>query len=248
MTDDAFIPTIRVLPTALEVAAGVAEIIADRATLAIQQERDLTLAFSGGSTPHTLFRLLAADPWAGRINWQRVQVLFADERCVPAGHADSNFGAACRLLLDPVGIPYQNIHRMAGEKDPQVAADEYENLLATRFADGLDLILLGMGEDAHTASLFPHTEALTAAGRRCVANFVPRLNVWRLTLTSDYINLAQQVVMMVAGTSKSMMLTRVLEGPAMPDELPAQSIRPLSQQMTWMLDAAAAGMFGEEMD
>ncbi len=248
MTDDEFIPTIRVLPTALELAAGVAEMIASRAALAIQQERDLTLALSGGSTPQTLFRILATDAWTRRINWQRVQVLFADERCVPAAHADSNFGAACRLLLDPVGIPYQNIHRLAGEKDPKLAADEYENLLAKRFPDGLDLILLGMGDDGHTASLFPHTEALAAAGRRCVANFVPRLNVWRLTLTADYINSAQQVVMMVTGSTKSKTLARVLEGPAMPDELPAQRIHPLSRQLTWMLDAAAAGMFDEELD
>lgn len=248
MTDDDLVPTIRVLPTVDELAAGVAELIASHATLARQQERDLTLALSGGSTPHTLFRLLASDAWAGRINWQRVQVLFADERCVPAAHPDSNFGAACRLLLDPVGIPYQNIHRMAGEKDPKLAADEYEDLLASRFPDGLDVILLGMGEDGHTASLFPNTEALAAAGRRCVANFVPRLNTWRLTLTSDYINLAGQVVMMVAGKAKSKTLTRVLEGPAMPDDLPAQRIRPLSRRMTWMLDAAAAGMFDEEMD
>lgn len=248
MTDNEFIPTIRVFPTVDELAEGVADIIAGQAALAVQQDRDLTLALSGGSTPQTLFQLLASDAWAGRINWQRVQVLFADERCVPAAHADSNFGAACRLLLDPVGVPYQNIHRMAGEKEPQVAADEYENLLATRFPDGLDLILLGMGEDGHTASLFPHTEALGAERRRCVANFVPRLNVWRLTLTADYINLAGQVVMMVAGQAKSKTLSGVLEGPAMPDELPAQKIRPLSRRMTWMLDAAAAGMFDEEMD
>lgn len=247
MTDDST-PTIRVFPSVNEVAASAAELIAHQAGLAAAEDRDLTLALSGGSTPHTLFRLLATDPWTARINWQRVQVLFADERCVPAAHPDSNFGAACRLLLDPVGIPYQNIHRMPGEKDPHLAADEYETLLASRFADGLDLILLGMGEDGHTASLFPNTEALAATGRRCVANFVPRLGAWRLTLTADYINLARQVVMMVAGAAKSKVLTRVLEGPAMPEELPAQRIRPLSRQMLWMLDAAAAGMFDEGMD
>lgn len=247
MSDD-LTPTIRVFPSANELAAHVAELIAHHATLAVHQDRDLTLALSGGSTPQSLFRLLATDAWAGRINWQRVQVLFADERCVPAAHDDSNFGAACRLLLDHVCIPYQNIHRIPGEKDPHLAADQYEDLLASRFADGLDLILLGMGDDGHTASLFPHSQALLAPpGRRCVANFVPTLNAWRLTLTSDYINLGRQVVMMVAGAAKSGTLTRVLKGPAMPDDLPAQRIRPLSRQLTWMLDAAAAGMFDEEM-
>lgn len=243
-----FVPTIRVLPTPDALAAAAAEHIVDLAHRILQEGREFTLALSGGSTPQTLFRLLASDAWANRINWQRVRVFFADERCVPPAHQDSNFGAACRLLLDDVGIPYQNIHRMAGESSPQAAADDYDRLLTQLAPDGLDLALLGIGEDGHTASLFPHTEALSAKDRNCVANYVPRLDQWRLTLTADYISLAGDVVVLAAGRSKSRILNRVLEGPHVPQELPAQLIRPFSGRMIWLLDAGAAGMFDEDED
>jgi 6-phosphogluconolactonase len=152
---------------------------------------------------------------------------------------------AREALLEKVSIPAQNIHRMRGEIDPQQAAKEYGQLLKDHQGDGgLDLVLLGMGDDGHTASLFPHTDALREQKHRCVANYVEKLKTWRLTLTAPFINRASQVIVLVAGVAKADRVTEVLELADDPDRLPIQMIdpRPNGGTLLWMLDAAAAGM------
>lgn len=200
------------------------------------------VALSGGSTPERLFKLLAADPFAGQMKWAKTHILFADERCVPPDNKDSNFGMACRLLLDHVQIPYENIHRMAGEKDPAEAAAEYDRLLNEQYPKGADLVLLGMGEDGHTASLFPGTEALKVQDRLCVANFVPRLDSWRLTMTLPYLNRSFEVMVLVSGKAKAELADRALVGMALPPEFPVQMVQPASGRLVWMMDVEAAGM------
>jgi len=166
---------------------------------------------------------------------------------VPPDHKDSNYRMAREALLSKVPIPGDNVYRMAGERDPNTAAREYGQMLKEKFGDGgIDLVLLGMGDDGHTASLFPETEALDETKHRCVANFVPKLNTWRLTLTAPFINRSAQVILLVSGASKAQRLQEVLEGAPDPRRLPVQLIKPASGRLTWLVDAAAAGMTGEE--
>jgi 6-phosphogluconolactonase len=240
------IPTIRVAASAEEMAWMAAERFVKAAEDAIIATGRFAVALSGGSTPRQLYSVLANETVAGRIDWTKTHILFADERCVPADHPDSNFGMVCKTLLDRVPIPYENIHRMAGEKDPAEAADEYDRLLAEGFSRGLDLVLLGVGEEGHTASLFPGTEALGVTDRRCVQNYVPKLSAWRLTLTASYINQAFEVMVLVAGKAKADIAQQALEGLVGPPRLPIQMIQPKSGRLTWVMDVEAAAMDQEE--
>ena len=234
---------IRVLPTPEAVAEECAAIITDAAYRAIAQRDTFTLALAGGSTPKALYELLAAPPYASRIRWAQVEVFFGDERCVPPAHADSNFRMASEALLDQVDIPPANIHRMRGEIEPEAAAIEYGQLLKSRFDDGgVDLAILGMGEDGHTASLFPHTKALTETHHRCVANYVEKLNAWRITMSAVFLNRSAQVAVLVTGAAKAPRVQEVFEGEPDPQRLPIQLIDPPAGQMIWLMDAAAVGM------
>ena len=159
-----------------------------------------TVALSGGSTPAALYRLLASQPFADDIDWSRWYVFWGDERCVPPDHPDSNFGMARRTLFDHVPIPTSQVHRMVGEDPPQQAADDYALALANALApDGrLDLALLGIGDDGHTASLFPGTVALEERERLVAANWVPHFDAYRITLTLPTLNRARQVAAVLA--------------------------------------------------
>jgi 6-phosphogluconolactonase len=235
--------TIRVLRDAADITENAAGYIAEAATEAIALSGRFAMALSGGRTPKALFELLATDAYADRIDWASVEVFFGDERCVPPEHADSNYRMAREALLDHVMIPRTNVHRMKGEVDPQAAAIEYGKMLQDRFGEdgGLDLVLLGMGDDGHTASLFPGTEALNETRHRCVANFVPKLDAWRLTLTAPFLNRSREALVMVEGAAKAARVQEVLEGPEDPTRLPIQLIQP-RQKYFWLMDVAAAGM------
>lgn len=238
---------IKVEPTVSDLIHEAARRIVDAATHAVADRGKFTLALSGGKTPEGLYQLLAADFYRSQIDWNRVHVFFGDERCVPPDSKESNFRMAHAALLSKVPIPAEQIHRMRGEIEPNQAATEYGELLKTQFGDGgLDLILLGMGDDGHTASLFPQSPALAERKHRCVANPVARLNAWRITLTAPFINKAQAVMVLIAGADKSARLQEVLEGPRDPTRLPIQLIEPEHGTMTWLLDAGAAGMHAEE--
>jgi 6-phosphogluconolactonase len=202
------------------------------------------VALSGGSTPTALFELLAST-YAGKLDWSKVEVYFCDERCVPPEHAESNFKLARDTLLSRLPISQANIHRMKGEIDPNTAAIEYGRMLKARFGDdGVDLAILGMGEDGHTASLFPQTPALAETHHRCVAQFVEKSTTglsWRISLTPPFLNRSHNVLVLVSGAAKAQTLKTVLNGPRDPERLPIQLIDPIDGEMLWLADAAAAG-------
>jgi len=236
-------PAIQVLPNLPALAEAVAQIIVAAAQSAADDGRRFSIALSGGSTPKCLYELLSNDPWYDRFDWSRWDVYFGDERCVPPTHADSNYRMARQTLLDHVPITAEHVFRIKTELDPQQAADNYDQLLRQHFADtSPDVVLLGMGEDGHTASLFPHTQALKETARCAVANFVPQLDQWRITVSAEFINRARLVLILVSGQNKAQRVAQVLEGAENPDELPIQLIQPLDGQLLWLMDADAAGM------
>src|SRR5688500_8238638 len=180
---------IKVLPDPAAVAAEAAERVVRAADEAIALAGRFSFVLAGGSTPKALYELLASDDFRDRIDWPNVEIYFGDERTVPPDHKDSNYSMANEALLRRVPIKPENVHRMRGEIDPNDAAVAYGKLLKERFGDGgPDMILLGMGDDGHTASLFPGTEALNETKHRAVANRVDKLSTTRITLTAPFIN------------------------------------------------------------
>ena len=239
-------PHIVVVEDAVAVSHAAFRLFLVAAEKAIAEKDSFSVALSGGSTPKLLFQLLAKAPPtmppAWPIDWTKVFIYFADERCVAPDHADSNFKMANDVLLMNVPIPLENIFRMRGEIEPEAAAKEYGLNLKQKFGDkGLDLILLGMGDDGHTASLFPNTTALNETDHRCVAHLVEKSTTgksWRITLSAPFINRASEIIVMMAGTSKAQVLKEVLDGPKDPQRLPIQLIHPAGQ-MVWIVDQAA---------
>ncbi|MDE2900085.1 MAG: 6-phosphogluconolactonase, partial [Chloroflexota bacterium] len=205
-------PDVRVYETTQQAAEALAAEVSRLSAAAIAERGRFTIALSGGSTPAALYALLAAPPHADGIDWPRWHVFWGDERCVPASHPDSNYGMARRTLLDRVPIPPQQVHRMAGEDDPRRAANAYAAVLAeTLDPDGrLDLALLGVGDDGHTASLFPNTAALTETERSVSANWVPHLNAHRITLTLPTLSRARHVTVLATGADKADAVRRAL--------------------------------------
>lgn len=239
-------PEIKVVPDPVAVATEGAERFVNAAGAAIEHRDRFCVALSGGHTPKAMFELLAREPYRSQVTWEKVEVFFGDERSVPPDSDQSNYRMALESLLRNVPIPGDNVYRIRGEIDPEEAAIEYGQLLKEKFGDGgLDLIYLGMGPDGHTASLFPGTEALHESKHRCVANFVPKLNTWRVTMTAAFINRAAAVVFLVEGADKAERVAEILEGPRDPERLPAQLIAPADGKLTWVLDAAAAGMHAD---
>ena len=211
-----------------------------------------SVALSGGSTPKRLYELLAERPFRDEIDWTRLEIFWGDERAVPPDHADSNYGMTRRALLSRVPLPEERVHRLRGEApDLDAAAREYEAEIA-RVLDAspegepprLDLVLLGLGPDAHTASLFPNTAALRESRRWVVANDVEKLDTRRLTMTSLLLNRARRVLFLVAGRDKMEALAAVLEGEFDPERRPAQLIRPEAGELVWLADEAALAGFG----
>jgi 6-phosphogluconolactonase len=214
--------------------------IFELAQKALAERNEFRIALSGGNTPRPVYAQL------GRIAhdfpWDKTLITFGDERCVPPDHEQSNYRMARESLLVPGNIPDKSVLRMRGEIDPQVAGCEYEeqlDALATKREEQVyrhDLILLGLGEDGHTASLFPGTPALEETTRRVMANFVPKFNSWRLTFTFPLINQARQVCFLVNATKHAELIERVLQRDP---ELPASRVQPISGDLTWILGQAA---------
>lgn len=230
------------------VAHHAAEEFVRRADSAIQERGAFRVALAGGSTPKRTYELLAEPAMANRVNWSFVHLFFGDERSVAPDHPDSNFRTAHLALLSHVSIPTPQIHRMAGERgDLAQAARDYEAALAASFGvardagpPSFDLILLGMGKDGHTASLFPQTTALDPTKAWVVENDVPSQQTRRLTLTAPAINAARCVMFLVAGRDKAEPLVSVLEGPPNPREFPSQLIAPTDGELIWLVDRAAS--------
>jgi 6-phosphogluconolactonase len=240
---------VEVLPGADALMETAAERLVGRASAAIRASGRFVLALAGGSTPRGLYQLLASPRHAQRIEWAHVHVFWGDERCVPPDDPASNYRMAREALLDRVPVPPSNVHRIHAEDRPAAAAAAYEEDLRRVFStpDGppreapgacFDLILLGMGDNGHTASLFPGLTAVRESRRWVLAEYVSEVSMWRVTLTPPVINAAADVLFVVSGSAKAPMLHQVLEGPRRPDALPAQAIVPRAGA-TWLVDAAA---------
>jgi 6-phosphogluconolactonase len=234
------------VPDGSALAREAAERFAQAVEGAVAARNQAFVALSGGSTPKQMGSILAREPYRSRIPWEQVHVFWGDERWAPLGSPESNAGEAKRGFLDLVPIPPENVHPWdTGMDRPEQAAAFYEESLRNVFAKPIgvpqfDLVLLGMGDDGHTASLFPHTRALAEEDRLAVANYVPKLDAERLTLTVPVLNAAREVLFLVAGPGKAKTLAAVLEGPEDPEKWPARLIRPERGALTWLVDEDAA--------
>jgi len=216
--------------------ADAAAFILEQARKAIVDRNEFRIALSGGNTPAPVYGRIAAE--GHNLPWDQIRFTFGDERCVPPDDPQSNFGMARKNLFVPAAVPEKSIMRMHGEIDPQIAANEYEhqlNAIATESGERIyqhDLILLGLGDDGHTASLFPGTAALDEVTRRVMANFVPKLNAWRLTFTFPLIDRARHVLFLVGAAKSPQLIERVLAGD---QQFPAARVNPSAGEVTWMI-------------
>jgi 6-phosphogluconolactonase len=241
---------IHIITGAEALAKRAAQEFVQAATAAALDHDSFFVALSGGSTPKALYSLLVTDEAIrAQIPWDKVQIFFGDERTVGPNHPDSNFRMAAESMLSKLPLKPDQVHRIKGEyTDADKAAREYEQeigdtfkLNATQFPR-FDLILLGMGNEGHTASLFPGTKALHETERIVVSNWVGKLFTTRITLTAPAINNAAQIMFLVAGADKALALKAVLEGPHEPDQLPAQLIQPQNGKLLWLVDDTAGGI------
>jgi len=217
-------------------ASDAANFIVDHARKAVAERNEFRIALSGGNTPRPIYERLAI---IGRdLPWESIRITFGDERCVPPDDSQSNFRMAREALFIPAAVPEKSIMRMHGEIDPEISAQQYENqldLLAAQRGEEIyqhDLILLGLGDDGHTASLFPGTAGLEERERRVIANFVPKFSSWRLTFTFPLINHARQVCFLANATKSAELIERVLRGDP---QLPASRVEPTAGDVTWIL-------------
>lgn len=205
---------------------------------AIEDHDFFAVALSGGSTPKAIYELICQPGLAEEIAWEKVHLFWSDERSVLPDDAESNYRMAMKAGFDRMPISEKHIHRMAAEKDIEKNAHLYEKTMRRILEDQtLDLVMLGMGEDGHTASLFPDTAALSAQGRLCVANYVPQKKTWRMTLTFECINAAAHIVVYVLGSNKKEMLHQVFHTPPL---LPCQQIGTIDNPALWIADTDAA--------
>lgn len=245
---------IRVLADANSIAQTAAAEFLEAARDAVREKDSFTVALAGGSTPKALYELLATNPLLqAKVPWSKIQFFFGDERHVPPDNAESNYRMANEAMLGKAPVDPKQVHRIKAEKrNPTQAAEEYEQELRASFKlqpDQLprfDLVLLGMGPEGHTASLFPGTKALKEERRLVVSNWVGKLYTDRITLTPPVLNNAARVIFMVHGEEKAPALKAVLEGPYEPEQLPAQMIKPKGGKVLWLVDPAAAGMLAPQ--
>jgi 6-phosphogluconolactonase len=220
------------------------------ASEAVARRGQARVAISGGSTPKAAFKLLAdpQEPWRERMPWNKLELYWVDERTVPPDSAESNYRMTREALLDHAPLRSEQVHRIEGELEPEVAAARYESMLRNDFrlegaeSPRFDLVELGMGDDGHTASLFPHTEAIHTLGRLVMANQVPQKDTWRITLTWPVINNASSVFFLIGGADKAKVLSDVFMGARDPERLPSQLIWPASGILTLFLDKDAAAL------
>ena len=223
----------------LEVAEWMTEMIESKLTM---QDR-FTLALSGGSTPQKLNALLAAEPYASRIDWTKLHIFWGDERFVPIEDDRSNAKMAFDTLLDFVSVPMEQIHVMRTDIDPALAAFEYEQVLHRYFDEtesSFDLVLLGMGDDAHTLSLFPGSPAVTEKELWTTAFFLQSQDMFRITLTYPIVNRSEAIAFLTTGKNKATALKHVLEGNYEPEKYPSQLIKPTKGDLHWFVDKEAA--------
>ncbi|HSC45388.1 MAG TPA: 6-phosphogluconolactonase [Candidatus Acidoferrum sp.] len=247
--------TVKLFSTCAEIASFASREVARIADEAASARGVFTIALAGGSTPKMLYALLAEHPTLrNSLPWDKMSVFFGDERHVGPGHADSNFQMASDAMLSKVPLRPEQIHRIKGEyPDTAQAAAEYEDVIRHQFSlkpggfPRFDLLLLGMGNEGHTLSLFPGTRALHETQRIVTRNWVGKLYTDRITLTAPAANAAANIFFMVTGSDKACALKAVLEGPHEPDQLPSQMIQPSNGSLSWLVDAAAGSMLSKEI-
>jgi 6-phosphogluconolactonase len=234
-----------VVADAETLAREAAALVINTLHVAVTTRGVASVALSGGSTPKRMGELFVDEPYVSQMPWPSIEFFWGDERTVPLSSEESNAGVALRTFFNQVPDNPARVHPWQTDINPDTAAANYQALLGELLPveDGyprFDLVLLGMGDDGHTASLFPHTTALSETERWTAANPVEKLNTVRLTLTAPVINNARMVVFLIAGANKAERLAEVLDGPAEPDRLPSQMIRPHNGRLIWLLDEAAA--------
>ncbi len=252
-------PLIVIVSDRVALARNAAQRFVALARESIAARGRFAVALSGGSTPRDLYVLLALPEFAAQIDWARVHFFWDDERAVPPDHPDSNYRMAYETLLSRVQPPALNVHRIPAEHKPADAAHTYEETLQKFFEPQrtqgtqrqtsvvdlprFDLILLGLGANGHTASLFPHTQILNETQRWVAAEYIAEVKMWRITLTASVINAAANILWLVAGADKAATVRAVLRGAYRPDDLPAQLIQPTNGRAVWLLDREAASHF-----
>ncbi len=231
-----------VFRTAELLAQGLADAFVACARDAVAAHESFTVALAGGNTPRAAYALLASEPYRSRVAWQDVHVYFGDERCVPPDDPASNYRMANETFLRAVPIPASQIHRMHGEMPPQQAALEYARLLRDTLGEAphLDLVMLGLGADAHTASLFPGCDPMTDDDALCRAVYSESAKMWRVTVTPKVLNGAREVLFGVSGADKASALKAVRDRAYDPLRYPAQVVKPHGGRILWYVDAAAA--------
>lgn len=240
---------VKIYKDIFELGRGAAGLFVE---IAEKTQGPFSCVLPGGKTPVEFFKALANEPFKDEVKWSGVHVFFGDERCVPPDNPESNYRAAFDNLLSVVNIPEENIHRMKTELPPDEAAREYEREVTDFFKEtdksSFDAVFLGLGDDGHTLSLFPGTKALKEKKRLIVENYVERLRAWRITMTLAAVNSAENVVFLVSGRDKAVILKDVLEGDsgARPTPLgagtPAGLVKPVSNEVIWLVTEDAAGL------
>ena len=228
-----------------EAVQAVARLVSELSAQSIGERGRFTIALAGGSTPKPLYELLATPAFASAIDWKLWHVFWGDERCVPPDHPDSNYRMAQEALLNHVPVVPQQVHRIHGEDTLATAAASYEQVLRDTFAPSspqLDLVLLGMGDDGHTASLFPGTKALREQGSLVVANWVPHLDAHRITSTLPFINAARNVVVLATDVGKTDAVKRVFQPEGTDEAPPIAQVHPMGNGAQWYLTSSAASM------
>ncbi len=243
-------PQVLIFDSPDEVAQAAAARFVELGQAAIAERGRFIVALAGGSTPKRVYELLASEGYRERLDWSKVHIFFGDERCVPPDDAESNYRMANEALLSRVNLPSKNIHRMNGVGDAISNARLYEDELRTFFNDAawprFDLIMLGMGDDGHTASLFPGTEVLFEQEAWVAGLWVEKLGAYRITLTAPAINHAAHIMFLVTGENKAARLAEILKGERDPARLPAQLIKPLDGSLRWLVDRAASTHLGNQ--
>ena len=233
---------IHLYPNKEQLVTATTEHVVNSIGQAIEERGLCNIALAGGNTPREVYSMLAEESYRGRVDWDKLHLFWGDERMVPPEHQDSNFRMVKETLLDHVRIPDVNVHRIRGEIAPEKSATDYAELLHKHFKEDLprfDLILLGIGEDGHTASLFPGTDAVEECERYAVAVFVSRLGTWRVTLTFPVLNAAREVFFLVSGRSKADTVRRIISIKQPAKEFPASMVNPENGTLHWMLDSEA---------
>lgn len=244
--------TIVLTTTIEELFLSAAKEVVQAVTGCRKEGRGCSVALAGGATPRGLYKLLTGEPYRSQIAWEHLRVFWGDERMVPPDHQESNFRMAEEALLSHVPVPSQQVFRIEGELPAGEAAARYEAVLREQFGlspgevPPFDLILLGMGPDGHTASLFPGTSAVTESHKLVAAPWVEKFHTHRVTLTPPVLNAAKHVVFLVSGHDKATALQAVLEGPSDPARYPAQVINPPAGRLVWLVTQDAAGLLRTE--